>query len=189
MVGALADVNPVSIAAGEFDNFGGDEVVVKHDIGLLHQPQGAEGEQVRVAGSPSDQIHRSNGWGIVGGEGGALVGAHVARQVAVPVEADPGLQGFANALIVDKMYARGTGAECPAQRGSGTHHATASNTVRLPGFARVDLAAYYALSEQMSVQLNIENLLDERYYPSAHGNSNIQPGEPLNGSLSVRFAF
>ena len=68
-------------------------------------------------------------------------------------------------------------------------YATASNTVRLPGFARVDLAAYYALSEQVSVQLNIENLLDERYYPSAHGNSNIQPGEPLNGSLSVRFAF
>lgn len=65
--------------------------------------------------------------------------------------------------------------------------ASFSNTVVLPSYWRVDAAAYYQVNEQVSLQLNIENLFDEDYYPSAHGNNNIQPGELLSARVGVRF--
>ena len=65
--------------------------------------------------------------------------------------------------------------------------ASFSNTVVLPSYWRVDAAAYYTLSDRLSFQVNIENLLDEDYYPSAHGNNNIQPGEPFSARVGVRF--
>ena len=61
--------------------------------------------------------------------------------------------------------------------------ASFSNTVALPSYWRVDAAAYYTVNDTLSLQVNIENLFDENYYPSAHGNNNIQPGDPF----SVRF--
>ncbi|MBX7533035.1 TonB-dependent siderophore receptor [Qipengyuania sp. 1XM1-15A] len=65
--------------------------------------------------------------------------------------------------------------------------ASFSNDVVLPSYWRVDAAAYYTVSEQLSIQLNIENLLDENYYPSAHGDNNIQPGDPFTARIGVRF--
>lgn len=65
--------------------------------------------------------------------------------------------------------------------------ASISGNVALPDYWRVDAAAYYELSDQASVQLNIENLFDEDYYPSAHGDNNIQPGKPFTAKLGVRF--
>ena len=38
----------------------------------------------------------------------------------------------------------------------------------VPSFARVDAAAYYQLSENLRLQVNVENLLDEDYYPHAY---------------------
>ncbi|MBX7539832.1 TonB-dependent receptor [Qipengyuania sphaerica] len=65
--------------------------------------------------------------------------------------------------------------------------ASFSNEVVLPAYWRVDAAAYYTVSERLSLQLNIENLFDEDYYPSAHGDNNIQPGEPFQARIGVRF--
>lgn len=61
-----------------------------------------------------------------------------------------------------------------------------SGKVVLPSYWRVDAAAFFDVSDRLSVQLNVENLLDERYYPSAHGDNNIQPGIPLSARLGVR---
>jgi len=68
-------------------------------------------------------------------------------------------------------------------------YASFSNTVVLPAYWRVDAAAYYTVSDNLSVQLNVENLFDEAYYPSAHGNNNIQPAEPFSARIGLRFAF
>ena len=67
--------------------------------------------------------------------------------------------------------------------------ASYSNNVELPSYWRVDAAAYFDLSEQIGLQLNIENLFDETYYASAHGDNNIQPGKPLTASVGVRIGF
>jgi catecholate siderophore receptor len=62
--------------------------------------------------------------------------------------------------------------------------ASISNAVTLPAWVRFDAAAYFDLTDRVALQLNAENLFDRHYYPSAHGDNNIQPGDPL----SVRFA-
>ncbi|MDM8347572.1 TonB-dependent siderophore receptor [Pseudomonas sp. sp1636] len=67
--------------------------------------------------------------------------------------------------------------------------AAADNKVVLPSFTRVDAAVYYTVSPQLRLQLNVENLLNEEYYASAHGNNNIMPGSPLAVGLSGNVAF
>ncbi|MEQ3653373.1 MAG: TonB-dependent receptor, partial [Glaciecola sp.] len=67
--------------------------------------------------------------------------------------------------------------------------ASLSNTVELPSFTRVDLAAYYQVNEKTSVQFNIENLLDEAYFSAAHNDNNITVAEPVNARVSVSYKF
>jgi catecholate siderophore receptor len=67
--------------------------------------------------------------------------------------------------------------------------AAADNSVTLPEFTRVDAGVYYAPSERLSLQLNVENLLDERYYPNAHNNNNITPGSPPAVRAMVTASF
>lgn len=67
--------------------------------------------------------------------------------------------------------------------------AAADNTVTLPDFTRVDAGVYYALETGTVLQLNIENLLDEDYFPDAHSNSNISTGAPLNARFVIRTPF
>ena len=67
--------------------------------------------------------------------------------------------------------------------------AAADNTVELPGFTRVDAGVYYTPSERLRMQLNVENLLDERYYPNAHNNNNITPGSPPAVRATVTASF
>ena len=66
---------------------------------------------------------------------------------------------------------------------------TSPATTRLPSFTRVDLAAFYEISDTVQVQLNVENLFDTTYFSDAHNNFNISPGAPLNARLTVRTRF
>lgn len=68
-------------------------------------------------------------------------------------------------------------------------YASLNNNVELPDFTRVDAALYYDISENTKVQVNVENLFDEDYYPAAHNDNNISIGEPLNASVSVSYKF
>ena len=67
--------------------------------------------------------------------------------------------------------------------------AAISNAVTLPAYTRVDAAVYYDLTDRISLQLNVENLLDEAYYPSAHTDNNITTGEPLNARFTIKAKF
>ena len=68
---------------------------------------------------------------------------------------------------------------------SSSQFASFTNAVTLPSYTRVDLAAYFTPSERLSFQVNVENLFDEDYYPSAHGDNNIQPAAPLAASVTA----
>jgi catecholate siderophore receptor len=68
--------------------------------------------------------------------------------------------------------------------------ATLDNQVELPGFARADAALYYTFADgRTRLALNIENLFDRKYYPTADGNNNISPGAPRNVRVTVSSAF
>ena len=63
------------------------------------------------------------------------------------------------------------------------------NNVTLPSFVRVDAAAYYNLSENVRLQVNIENITDTDYFPNAHTANNITVGAPLNARFTISGRF
>ncbi len=64
-----------------------------------------------------------------------------------------------------------------------------SNAVTLPGFARVDGAVFFAMNDNIQMQINVENLLDKEYFASAHSDTNISPGSPRAVNLGVHLRF
>jgi catecholate siderophore receptor len=63
--------------------------------------------------------------------------------------------------------------------------AAIDNTVTLPAFTRADGALFVRLNSSLGAQVNVENLLDERYYATSHGNNNIMPGAKRTLRLSL----
>jgi catecholate siderophore receptor len=63
------------------------------------------------------------------------------------------------------------------------------NTVVLPAYFRADAAAFWTLTRQVAMQVNVENLFGEDYYLYANGNNNITPGSPraFRVGLTTRF--
>ena len=59
----------------------------------------------------------------------------------------------------------------------------------LPEYTRVDLAAYYDISEDLTVRLNIENLTDKVYFPHSHSTHQASVGEEVNARLSITSRF
>ncbi|MEA3041474.1 MAG: catecholate siderophore receptor [Sphingomonadales bacterium] len=64
-----------------------------------------------------------------------------------------------------------------------------SNAVSLPGYARLDAAAFFELSEGIEAQLNLENVAGADYFATAHNDNNIAPGAPRTLRGTVRFTF
>lgn len=71
----------------------------------------------------------------------------------------------------------------------GRSFASTSNAVMLKSYSRYDGAIYYTVNGNIDLQLNVENLFDKKYFPSAHSDSNISPGMPRAFYLSVNFKF
>ncbi|MFC3094815.1 TonB-dependent receptor [Alteromonas sediminis] len=63
------------------------------------------------------------------------------------------------------------------------------NTRVLPSYTRVDAAAYYSVSDDLRVQLHIENLTDELYFPNSHSNHQATVAAPINATLKVVGSF
>jgi catecholate siderophore receptor len=67
--------------------------------------------------------------------------------------------------------------------------AAIDNTVLLPGYTRVDAAAYVHVTRQLRLQVNVENLFDRRYYANADSNTNISPGSPRAARVALVAGF
>jgi catecholate siderophore receptor len=67
--------------------------------------------------------------------------------------------------------------------------ATSDDSVRLPGFVRIDTALYLKINEMWRAQLNVENLFNKGYWASADGNNNISPGLPRTFRVSAIARF
>ena len=67
--------------------------------------------------------------------------------------------------------------------------AAIDNTVTLPGYTRIDAAAYFRLTQGLRLQVNVENLFDKHYWLNADSNTNISPGSPraVRVGLTTRF--
>ncbi|WP_235681919.1 TonB-dependent receptor [Sphingobium yanoikuyae] len=71
----------------------------------------------------------------------------------------------------------------------GKRYASTDNFVAMPGYTRLDGAVYFDIAPELSLQVNVENILGKRYYLYAHSNNNITPGSPtaVKVGLSAKF--
>jgi catecholate siderophore receptor len=68
-------------------------------------------------------------------------------------------------------------------------YASLTNAVKLPGFARVDAAAFYKIAKGVQAQVNVENIFNADYFPAAHNDNNIAPGAPRSAKLTLRLGM
>lgn len=71
----------------------------------------------------------------------------------------------------------------------GRRFASTDNLVELPGYTRVDAAAYYKVNDRVTAQVNVENLFGARYFLFAHSNTNITPGSPTAVKVGLSASF
>ena len=64
-----------------------------------------------------------------------------------------------------------------------------SNAVTLPAYTRVDGALFVNLAKGVQAQLNVENIFNIAYFPTAHTDNNISTGTPRAARLTIRTAF
>ncbi|MEO9636147.1 MAG: TonB-dependent siderophore receptor [Parasphingorhabdus sp.] len=63
------------------------------------------------------------------------------------------------------------------------------NTAILPAYTRIDASAHFDVSENLRLQVNIENLTDTLYFPSSHSTHQTTVGAPLNARFSITGRF
>ena len=71
----------------------------------------------------------------------------------------------------------------------GRRYAATDNAVSMPAYTRVDGALYLNVSEEIRLQLNVENLFNTRYFLYAHSNTNLTPGSPTAFRLGLNARF
>lgn len=59
------------------------------------------------------------------------------------------------------------------------------NTAILPSYTRIDAAVYYEVSDTLRVQVNVENVTNELFFPNSHSTHQATVGAPLNARLAV----
>ena len=66
---------------------------------------------------------------------------------------------------------------------------TAAGAPKLPDYTRVDMAMAITPNDSDTIRINIENLLDEDYYPYSHSTHQVTVGEPANVRVSYNKRF
>ena len=141
-----------------------------------------EGFELGAVGEPVEGLSLSLGYTYLDGE---IIGSADAEDIGIRLQQVPEHQvtAWARYDFTDRLGV-----------GAGLVHlsdqfASMSNNVVLPAHTRVDAAVYFDLTDNIALQANVENLLDETYYASAHGDNNIAPGAPLNATFGARVKF
>ena len=68
-------------------------------------------------------------------------------------------------------------------------YASISNAVIVPGYSRLDAAAFLDLTDKIALQVNVENLLDRDYVGLSHTDNNLTPGAPRTVRATLRFGI
>lgn len=139
-----------------------------------------EGFEASISGQITDDLNIIAGLSVLDGEiiDEGVAGTNVPREIP-----EFTLSAWGNYEVTDSA---GFGLGVTHQ---GDSFADGGNTTILPSFIRVDAAAYYDVCDDLRLQVNIENLFDEAYFPSAHTDDQITVGAPLNAKFTVSGRF
>ena len=189
----------VTTATLEPEKFVNREVGAKWDAGATLAFTGAVYRLDRTYSSAPDPVNpglvvqtgaqRTTGWelGLTGSPAAAWqlvagVGSQHARIVSTTTAAKA---GATVALVPSTSWSLWNRYEATPRVGVGLGvvgqtktFAAVDDAVTLPGFTRLDGALYLTLRRDARLQVNVENLLDARYFATSQGNNNIMPGAP-----------
>ena len=60
---------------------------------------------------------------------------------------------------------------------------------KLPDYTRLDVGATYVLTDNTRLQVNIENITDELYFPNSHSTHQASVGAPVNATFGITSSF
>jgi len=181
-IGAKWDVSPnLAVTAAVFQLDRKNVVIADPNVpgeSLLVDGQSTDGVELGVSGQVTESWSIQGGYAWQDGELTEQLGGTTLAQLPEHVAS------LWNRYDFGPAWGIGLGVIYQSEM-----YAAADNAVTLPSFTRVDAGVYYTLSERLRMQVNVENLLDERYYPNAHNNNNITPGSPLAVRVGVTANF
>ena len=176
-IGVNWDITPdLSLRASYFDS---EQTIATRD----ESGEGAEivglqvdGIELEIKGQVSDQLYVSFGYSDMDGE---------TSSGGEPREIPENTMSLWTTYQVNDKFGYGLG----VMRQGESNISNNKPGLILPDYTRVDFAAYYDVSEDTTVRLNIENLLDETYYPHSHSTHQASVGEEVNARLSITRRF
>ena len=176
-VGVNWDITPdLSLRASYFDS---EQTIATRD----ESGEGAEivglqvdGIELEIKGQVSDQLFVSFGYSDMDGE--TSTGGE-------PREIPKNTMSLWTTYQVNDKFGYGLG----VTRQGESNISNNKPGLVLPDYTRVDFAAYYDVSEDLTVRLNIENITDEVYFPHSHSTHQASVGEEVNARLSITRRF
>jgi iron complex outermembrane receptor protein len=178
---ALYDIDKTNVLVSQLNSATGD---TEYRTAGKVRSRGAE---VDVTGRLTDN------WSMIGS-----YGYTDARVTDDPILAGRALQNVAlNTASLYLVYDFGTALPGRLRIGAGAHYVgnrpgDAANTFILPAYTVADVFASYETKYQnlpVIYQLNVKNLFDTVYYPSAVNNLNVAMGDARRVSLSATVKF
>jgi catecholate siderophore receptor len=142
-----------------------------------------KGIEIGARGRVTDRWSVIAGWANLASEFTSAQSATVAAGNSVPFVPTNALSLWNRYQITESV---GAGLGTVHQSG---YYAAADNRVRIPAFTRFDAALYVAVSEQVELQANFENIFGTKYYPVADNNNNITPGAPFAARVALTTRF
>ncbi len=139
-----------------------------------------DGFELQLQGQLTDRWFVSAGYSNLDGEQVDRSGATGLR----PRELPENMLSLWNTVQVTDQFGIGFGATYQDES-----FINNSNSAVLPSYTRIDAAAYYDWSDSTRIQLNVENLTDELYFPNAHSTHQATVGAPLHARISVTSSF
>ena len=151
---------------------------------LLGDGARSEGVELEVTGNVTPRWSVAGGYAWQDAQLSGTANATTARDGAALAQTPKHSGALWNRYQITPQWGLGLGVT--ARSGM---FATTSNAVRLPGYARVDAAAFYAVTPKVKLQVNAENLTGVDYSLNAHNDNNILPGAPLTVRAGVTAQF
>ncbi len=186
-IGAKWDVLPVLAFTTAVYQLDRGNVVVPDPVdptrSMLVDAQRTRGLEVGLSGNPT------RSWSLIGGyayQNGEITQSISATAAAGAVLAQLPKHSFSiwNKYELAARWGVGVGVIHRTEMFTST-----DNLVVLPGYTRLDGGLFMNVTEHVRAQINVENLLDEEYFLSAHSNTNITPGSPRAVRLTVTTRF
>lgn len=141
-----------------------------------------EGFELQLQGQITEKFFVSTGYSYLDGE--------TDNGAEIPRELPENMLSFWGAYQVTEKLGVGLGATYQDESFiTDFDVGTVGSHPTLPAYTRVDAAMYYDVSDTLRVQLNVENLTDELYFPTAHSTHQATVGAPLNARLSISGRF